>query len=67
MKVHNSITFERIQDILLNDDCTGICIDCGEEVTGVEPDARRYDCDCCGAPAVYGAEELLIMGAFHDR
>jgi hypothetical protein len=67
MKVHKSITFERIQDILLNDDCTGICIDCGEEVMGVEPDARGYTCDCCGAPAVYGAEELLITGAFHDR
>ena len=29
---------------------------------GVEPDARRYECETCGAREVYGAEELLMMG-----
>ena len=32
----------------------------GEDADGVEPDARRYECECCGEPGVYGAEELLI-------
>ena len=39
----------------------GFCIACGAEAYGVEPDARRYDCDECGKPKVYGAEEILLM------
>lgn len=46
------------------DDCLGFCLACGEMAYGVEPDARGYECECCGARKVYGAEELLIMGAF---
>mgnify|MGYP003336427994 CR=1 FL=1 len=38
---------------------------CGEENGPVEPDARKYECDCCGEPKVYGAEELIIMGLYH--
>ena len=41
----------------------GFCIACGAEAYGVEPDARRYACDECGAMKVYGAEELLMMVA----
>jgi hypothetical protein len=40
----------------------GFCLACGAEVYGVEPDARRYVCECCGAAKVYGASELAIMG-----
>lgn len=40
----------------------GACLACGEEACGVEPDARRYTCEVCGAREVYGLEELLIMG-----
>ena len=25
----------------------------------VEPDAREYECDSCGKPSVFGAEELI--------
>lgn len=39
----------------------GFCLDCGTETDGVEPDARKYRCDACGMPAVYGLEELLMM------
>jgi predicted RNA-binding Zn-ribbon protein involved in translation (DUF1610 family) len=39
----------------------GFCLACGAEAMGVEPDARRYECEACGEAAVYGAEELLIM------
>ena len=40
----------------------GFCLACGEEADGCEPDARRYECDCCGQRKVYGIEELLMMG-----
>jgi hypothetical protein len=43
-------------------DGTGFCIACGERSEGVEPDAREYECEACGASKVYGAEELVIMG-----
>tara|TARA_R100000808_G_scaffold2906_1_gene10844 strand:+ start:595 stop:792 length:198 start_codon:yes stop_codon:yes gene_type:complete len=39
---------------------TGICKSCGEEQEGCEPDAQGYECESCGAPAVYGAAELLF-------
>ena len=61
MQIHKSITFERIEAALNDDLCTGFCTACGEEAYGVEPDARGYQCECCGAKKVYGAEELLFM------
>lgn len=41
-------------------DSTGFCTECGAESDGVEPDARGYKCDVCGAMAVCGAEWLLL-------
>lgn len=41
----------------------GICLACGEwTFGGVEPDARGYACEVCGAHKVVGAEEVLLMG-----
>lgn len=40
----------------------GFCLACGEEAGPVEPDARKYDCESCGQPKVYGLEELATMG-----
>lgn len=40
----------------------GFCLACGESQDCVEPDARRYECECCGKAKVYGAEELALMG-----
>lgn len=40
----------------------GFCIKCGYEQDGCEPDARNYECEECEARAVFGAEELLVMG-----
>lgn len=40
----------------------GYCLACRSEAYGIEPDAREYTCESCGAPSVYGAEELLLMG-----
>ena len=40
----------------------GLCIYCGDEAWGVEPDARKYECESCEKNGVYGLEELFIMG-----
>jgi len=57
--MHPSITLDSILAAVA-DDYIGICVRCGQEQEGVEPDARKYECDSCGANAVYGAEELLL-------
>jgi len=48
---------ERRRDSL---DDPGFCLMCGAEASGVEPDARRYECEACGEKQVYGSEELLV-------
>lgn len=56
-----TMPFEEFQG--LDDDCCGLCIRCGEvTVGGVEPDARKYECEACEENGVYGAQELLMMG-----
>jgi hypothetical protein len=40
----------------------GVCLWCGEIADGVEPDAERYECDCCGRCQVFGIEMAAIMG-----
>lgn len=40
----------------------GFCLGCGKEAEGVEPDARKYTCEYCEQPKVYGLEELVMMG-----
>ena len=46
----------------LSENYEGFCLACGKTQSGVEPDARRYTCESCGSPKVYGAEELVLMG-----
>lgn len=46
------------------DNNTGFCTACGDEVQGIEPDARNYTCESCGADKVYGAVELLLGVTF---
>jgi hypothetical protein len=41
-------------------DNPGMCIFCGCDAEGVEPDAERYECESCEMPGVYGVEQLLI-------
>lgn len=48
--------------LAFSDGSVGFCLACGEEADGVEPDARRYTCEACNQPKVYGLEELLMMG-----
>lgn len=47
-------------------DNPGFCLACGNEQEGCEPDARGYECEFCGAYKVYGAEEILLMGAYDN-
>jgi hypothetical protein len=54
-----------VTKIVNGDNATGFCLACGKKQAGVEPDARKYTCLKCGAPKVYGAEELLVMGLTH--
>jgi hypothetical protein len=65
MKLHPSITTERVIDALDREltslDNPGFCLACGEDADGVEPDARRYECECCGQHQVYGAQELALL------
>jgi len=46
-----------------SDDNLGFCLACGEEAGGVEPDAEGYECESCGKSKVYGAEQILLIGA----
>ncbi len=41
-------------------DNPGFCLACGAESEGCEPDAEQYECEICGAAAVYGAQEILL-------
>lgn len=58
----NTITMPEEEYIELTDENMGICRECGETQSGVEPDAEEYTCEACGEQAVYGAEQLLLMG-----
>ena len=62
MEIKAKIDIDQLLEAAQADEYMGFCIECGAEAYGVEPDARRYECESCGAKAVYGAEELLIMG-----
>lgn len=64
IEVHSDITEDYVCDMarecmfgMSND---GICIACGSEQGGCEPDAEKYICECCGEAAVYGAEQLML-------
>jgi hypothetical protein len=64
IKVHSSVTDDRIiaavEAASRSLENPGICIWCGADAEGVEPDARKYKCESCGELGVYGAEELLL-------
>ena len=44
----------------------GLCRACGATRDCCEPDARKYVCEDCGLPHVYGAQELVLMGCVND-
>jgi hypothetical protein len=54
------VSVDQILSAATRDDNTGICVLCGHEQDGCEPDARAYWCDSCRGNGVYGAEELIV-------
>lgn len=59
MCIHK-FTLEEIQE--MDDNMEGGCVACGAVRSCCEPDARQYPCEECKRKAVYGAQELLLMG-----
>jgi len=55
------VTMEQVIEAIEEDDNVGFCLACGETAYYVEPDARNYECECCGKNRVFGAEEILMM------
>jgi len=64
VKIPQDELFAALQEAESSCDNPGFCLACGEQQDGCEPDARRYECECCGEHRVYGAQEILLMGAF---
>ena len=58
----NLLEPDAVLEVITNDENIGFCIECGAERESCEPDARKYQCEECGECAVYGAQEILIMG-----
>jgi hypothetical protein len=56
------VSLEQVMQAIEDGEYAGFCLACGAEHYGVEPDARKYECEECGEPQVYGAEEILMMG-----
>jgi hypothetical protein len=69
MKIHKSITMSRVEEAVTREmltlDNPGFCLACGEDAEGCEPDARDYTCEYCECDTVFGASEVLLMGAYH--
>ena len=64
VKLHRSITEKKLmalaQESMFGTSSPGLCLECGAEASGVEPDASKYFCEACNRKSVYGAE-LLFM------
>jgi len=58
-------SLRELEQVISDEDSVGFCLACGESQSGVEPDGRKYVCDACHLPKVYGAEELVLMGLHH--
>ena len=55
-----AVTIEQYE--AMQEDNGGMCLACGAEAYGVEPDAENYECETCGKHKVMGCDNLLIMG-----
>lgn len=64
--IHIPVFNKAFERRAMSGDGTGLCIACGQEASGVEPDARRYTCESCSAPKVFGLEELVLMGLIRE-
>ena len=68
-RIHISVTEARVLEAterqMITLDNPGFCLACGEEAMECEPDARGYLCESCDNHTVYGASEVMMMGAYH--
>lgn len=64
MKIPQAKLMDALQRADTGTDNPGFCLACGCEQEGCEPDARNYECEDCGREQVFGAAEVLLMGAF---
>lgn len=55
------ITRDQVIRLVKDDNNSGLCLACGDESSGLEPDARQCKCEACGEYTLYGAEEVLMM------
>ena len=58
----HTFPLELVEEAMFGLSNLGGCTACGEVNDGCEPDARDYECEFCGERAVYGMEELMVMG-----
>ncbi len=63
-KVKLSDLLEALQDNREGLSNYGFCLACGSKQDGCEPDIQHYQCEDCGKYQVYGAEEILSIGAY---
>lgn len=56
-----------LTSVVEGDNDLGFCLNCAEEISGVEPDAERDSCPSCYEHKVYGAEQLLLIGLCYDE
>lgn len=54
------LTMTQIEEA--DDSCTGFCVSCAHEQSGVEPDGAKYLCEQCGERRVYGPSEIVLRG-----
>jgi hypothetical protein len=50
------------QYLHLEEHMAGVCNACGQERSGCEPDAERYQCEACNKRTVYGPHWYLMAG-----
>lgn len=60
MQLPKNLTLDEVIQAVEDDENQGFCMACGETTYGIEPDAREYECESCGAFKVYGAAEILL-------
>lgn len=65
LQMHKSITAERILPLaesqMFGLENPGVCLACGAERDGCEPDASGYECYECGENKVMGATDLMMI------
>ena len=57
-------TFERVEELMRQDGYDGLCVACGSEQGGCDPDTTDCKCDSCGEFQVHGALHLLTAGLY---